>query len=145
MIVVVDTNAVLGAFTEGHAHRPILDAWLDGRLTWAVSTEIRFEYEEILTRRSGQERAAKALHLIEVMADADLCRRIVPHFQWRLIVADPDDNKFADCAIAAEAEWIITEDAGDHAGFPRRRECPSRPNGGNPESPRPCIYRSGRR
>ncbi len=111
MIVVVDTNAVLGAFTEGHAHRPVLDAWLDGRLTWAVSTQILFEYEEILTRSSGQERAAKALHLIEVMADADLCRRIVPHFQWHLIVADPDDNKFADCAIAAEAEWIITEDA----------------------------------
>ena len=111
MIVVVDTNAVLGAFTEGHAHRPILDAWLEGRLTWAVSTEILLEYEEILTRRSGQERASKALHLIEVMADADLCRRIVPHFQWRLISADPDDDKFADCAIAAEAEWIITEDA----------------------------------
>lgn len=110
MIVVVDTNAVLGAFTEGHAHRPVLDAWLDGRLTWAVSTEILLEYEEILARRSGQERAAKALHLIEVMADADLCRRIVPHFQWHLIVADPDDNKFADCAIAAEADFIITGD-----------------------------------
>jgi putative PIN family toxin of toxin-antitoxin system len=110
MIVVVDTNAVLGAFTEGHAHRPILNAWLDGRLTWAVSTEVLLEYEEILALRSGPERAAKALHLIEVMAGADLCRRIVPHFQWRLIVADPDDNKFADCAIAAEAEWIITED-----------------------------------
>jgi putative PIN family toxin of toxin-antitoxin system len=111
MIVVVDTNAVLGAFTEGHVHRPILDAWLDGRLTWAVSTEILLEYEEILARRSGPERAAKALHLIEVMADAELCPRIDPHFQWRLISADPDDNKFADCAIAAEAEWIITEDA----------------------------------
>ena len=58
MIVVVDTNAVLGAFTEGHAHRPLLDAWLDGRLTWAVSTDILLEYEEILARRSGRERAA---------------------------------------------------------------------------------------
>ena len=30
MTVVVDTNAVLGAFTEGHAHRPMLDACVDG-------------------------------------------------------------------------------------------------------------------
>ena len=51
------------------------------------------------------------LRLIDTMADAGLCHRIVPHFQWRLIAADPDDDKFADCAVAVEAEWIITEDA----------------------------------
>ena len=105
MIVVVDTNAVLGAFTEGHAHRPLLDAWLDGRLTWAVSTEILLEYEEILARCSGRERAAKGLRLIDTMADADLCRRIVPHFHWRLISADPDDDKFADRGGGARDKW----------------------------------------
>jgi len=26
------------------------------------------------------------------------------------ITHDPDDNKFADCAIAAEADFILTED-----------------------------------
>lgn len=111
MIVVVDTNVVLGAFTEGHPHRPLLDAWLDRRLTRAVSTQILLEYEEILARCSGRERAASALRLIEVMADAGQCRLITPHFRWRLITADPDDEKFADCAIAAEAERIVTEDA----------------------------------
>ncbi len=104
MIVVVDTNAVLGAFTEGHAHRPLLAAWLDGRLTWAVSTEILLEYEEILARCSGAPRAAIALRLIDTMADAGLCRRVAPHFHWHLLAADPDDDEFADCAIAAEAE-----------------------------------------
>ena len=29
---------------------------------------------------------------------------------FNLITADPDDNKFADCAIAAEADFIITAD-----------------------------------
>jgi predicted nucleic acid-binding protein len=41
----------------------------------------------------------------------DNLRRIEPTYQWRLITADPDDDKFADCAIAAEPEWIVTEDA----------------------------------
>lgn len=27
-----------------------------------------------------------------------------------LIIADPDDNKFVDCAIAANARFIVTED-----------------------------------
>ena len=37
-------------------------------------------------------------------------RRVEPAFRFHLITADPDDDKFADCAIAAEADFIITED-----------------------------------
>lgn len=33
-----------------------------------------------------------------------------PHFRFHLITADPDDNKFVDCAIAANAKYIVTED-----------------------------------
>lgn len=33
-----------------------------------------------------------------------------PYYSWNLITNDPDDNKFVDCAIAANAEYIITED-----------------------------------
>ena len=31
-------------------------------------------------------------------------------FHWNLIEADPDDNKFVDCAISANANYIVTED-----------------------------------
>ena len=33
-----------------------------------------------------------------------------PHYRFHLITADQDDNKFVDCAIAANAEYIVTED-----------------------------------
>ena len=33
------------------------------------------------------------------------------HFRFGLIVADPDDNKFVDCAIVANAEFIVTNDS----------------------------------
>ena len=33
-----------------------------------------------------------------------------PHFRFRLIEADPDDNKFVDCAIAASAKYLVSED-----------------------------------
>ena len=36
---------------------------------------------------------------------------ITPDFFWNLIIADPDDNKFVDCAVAANADYIITNDA----------------------------------
>ena len=36
---------------------------------------------------------------------------VEPSFFFHLIAADPDDHKFADCAIAAEADFVVTEDA----------------------------------
>jgi len=33
-----------------------------------------------------------------------------PHFHFELIVQDPDDNKFVDCAIVASADYIVSED-----------------------------------
>ena len=35
---------------------------------------------------------------------------IDPHYTFALIEADKDDNKFVDCAIAANAKCIVTED-----------------------------------
>lgn len=36
--------------------------------------------------------------------------RINPTFRFNLIVADPDDNKFVDCAIIAGATYIVSND-----------------------------------
>lgn len=36
--------------------------------------------------------------------------RFDPHFSFGLITADADDNKFVDCAIVANAHFIVTED-----------------------------------
>ena len=35
---------------------------------------------------------------------------ITPYFKFQLIDDDPDDNKFVDCAISANAKYIVTED-----------------------------------
>ena len=32
------------------------------------------------------------------------------YYHFGLITEDPDDNKFVDCAIAADAELIVTND-----------------------------------
>ena len=32
------------------------------------------------------------------------------YYAWNLIEYDPDDNKFVDCAIAAHAKCIVTND-----------------------------------
>lgn len=36
--------------------------------------------------------------------------RSIYHYHFNLITADPDDNKFVDCAIQANAHYIVTND-----------------------------------
>ena len=36
--------------------------------------------------------------------------RVVPTWRFGLIEADPDDNKFVDCAICGGAELIVSND-----------------------------------
>ena len=34
-----------------------------------------------------------------------------PHFRMGLITADPDDNKFVDCAFASGADYLVSENS----------------------------------
>jgi predicted nucleic acid-binding protein len=36
--------------------------------------------------------------------------KVTPYFKWNFIFADPDDNKFVDCALNAGADYIVTND-----------------------------------
>jgi len=111
MIVCLDTNTVVQALAEGHPFHPILDARVAGRITWAVSTELLLEYEEVLTRMSGPARwrkLARLMDLVELTSGNFL--RVTPSFHFQIVTTDPDDNIFTDCAVTAGADYLITED-----------------------------------
>ena len=111
MIVCIDTNTLVQALAAGHAFRPIMDAWIGGRITLAVSTPILLEYEEVITRMSGTARWQKLTRLIETieLTTGNLLR-VEPSFRFRIISDDPDDNIVTDCAVAANADFVVTED-----------------------------------
>jgi putative PIN family toxin of toxin-antitoxin system len=111
MTVCLDTNVFLQIFGRKQPFYPILRALLDGRLALAVSTEILLEYEEVTVELSGAERWRDVVVLLEVLAQLHgNIRQIEPQFRFGVIAADPDDNKFCDCAIAAEADFVVTDD-----------------------------------
>ena len=37
-------------------------------------------------------------------------KQVIPFFKWDMITADPEDNKFVDCALNAGADYIVTND-----------------------------------
>jgi uncharacterized protein len=111
MTICLDTNVFLQIFGRRQLFYPILRALLDGRLTLAISTSILLEYEEITVELSGQERWRDVVALLDSLVQLHAnVRYIESHFRFNIISADPDDNKFCDCAIAADADFVITED-----------------------------------
>ena len=77
----------------------------------AVSTAILLEYEEGITRLSGRVCWSQIAELFEHLeALHGTFHRRESAFQFRIITADPDDKKFVDCAIAAQADFTVTDD-----------------------------------
>ena len=60
-----------------------------------------------MERKVGHEFAMLA---INVIVNNPYTIFITPYFHFNLITADPDDNKFVDCAVVANAKFIVTED-----------------------------------
>lgn len=111
MTVCIDTNVVLGMFGRNGPWHPIRQALIECRLIWAVTTEILLEYEEVAAREMGLDAAAQLLRFIDLLEQTrGNIRHVSPTFRFQLITADPDDNKFTDCAITAAADYIVTED-----------------------------------
>ncbi|HEY5233889.1 MAG TPA: putative toxin-antitoxin system toxin component, PIN family [Verrucomicrobiae bacterium] len=111
MTVCLDTGVFLQIFGRKQPFQPILRALLDGRITLAVSTEILLEYQEIITQLSGAERWRDVAALLDLLEQLhDNIRHVEPQFRFNVISTDPDDNKFCNCAIAGEANFVVAED-----------------------------------
>ena len=52
-----------------------------------------------------------AKNVIDLLLKSKNVEYIMPHFKFRLIEADHDDDKFVDCAFAANATYIVSDDS----------------------------------
>src|SRR5689334_14217092 len=111
MRVCIDTNVLVQLFGTARPFGHITDALQQGRLELAVSNEILFEYQETVTQLSGAARWQRVIAFLEGISKLNNNVLYVdPHFRFRAIAADADDDKFVDCAVAVEADFILTSD-----------------------------------
>ena len=108
MQIVVDTNVFINSIGTKSPYRWIFDKIISGDLTLCISNDIFFEYWEILDEQTNPEVAENVANFLVVIPSVKL---INPFIKWNLIAADPDDNKFVDCAVCAGSDCIITHDA----------------------------------
>jgi len=105
--LVLDTNSLLQCISHRSRYHDLWLSLIDGRNIFCVTTEILQEYAEILDRKAGSKFAELAL---QVITNNPFTLFVTPYYHFNMIVADPDDNKFVDCAIACNAQFIVTED-----------------------------------
>lgn len=105
--VILDTNVLLVAISKRTEYHVIWQAFQNGEFELCVTTDILDEYAEKLHEKFRPDVGINIMKAIENSPDVV---KINKYYFWNLITVDPDDNKFVDCAVAANAHFICTED-----------------------------------
>ncbi len=108
MKIVIDTNILVAIIGRRSPYRWIFDLLIEGKMALCVSNEILFEYREVLERKTNAQVAENIINFIDVHPASE---KTEVYFKFNLIYEDPDDNKFVDCAISAQADLIVSNDS----------------------------------
>lgn len=105
--IVLDTNSLIMAISAKNSYHKIWQSFLAGEFTLCISNEIIEEYLEVIARNINIKVAEAIIYTILMRKNV---KKMSLHYRFHLIEADEDDNKFVDCAIASNAQYIVTED-----------------------------------
>ena len=106
--VVLDTNVLIASLSRRGNYYPVWKGFQEGKYTLCISNDILEEYIEIIGEKMTPEIAE---HVADLLLKSENVELIYPQFRLGLITADPDDNKFVDCAFAANATYIVSNDS----------------------------------
>jgi len=104
--VVFDTNVVLSAILFGGVPRDLLLAALDGHFRLWISRPLLAELDRVLRYKFNYEPPASEVVVRELTA---LCTLAEPR-QTIAACRDPDDSRVLECAVAADAQYVVTGD-----------------------------------
>ncbi len=105
--LVIDTNVLITTINRSNPEFSIYQAFENKSFNWIVSTDVLAEYAEQVTNFYSQ---FTANFVLDVLCTANNVTFAEPYYRWGIIQDDPDDNKFADLAISASADALITFD-----------------------------------
>ena len=107
--VVLDTNCLVQILPTKSLYHKVWTDFLEGKYCLCVSNEILMEYEEILSEHTSP---LVAHNVVEAIARHPQTYYRESFFRFHLLSdIDKDDDKFVDCAITANADYIVTEDS----------------------------------
>jgi putative PIN family toxin of toxin-antitoxin system len=109
--LILDTNIFLVSLAPNFKYHWIYQSLIQNKYDLVVSNEILTEYQEQITSRYGIERSDASLDFLLLLPNVILKN---PSFLWQLVENDKDDNKFVDCYIAGQCDYIVSNDRHIH-------------------------------
>ena len=102
-------------YSKAGASHFILNLLLDEKLKAAISTQVYFEYYDVLTREKTLEALKLSIHDVEDFLDllALLSQKYSIYYLLRPNLSDENDNIFVECAFASNSEYLITSNIKD--------------------------------
>lgn len=107
MRIVLDTNVLLVSISKLSKYRPIFEGLIQKKYTLIISNEILTEYEEIIAQKTNELVAGNTVEMLLSLSNVE---KIEVFYKWNLIKEDEDDNKFTDCAVSGNADYLISND-----------------------------------
>jgi putative PIN family toxin of toxin-antitoxin system len=104
--VVLDTNILLVSISDRSRLHWVFKNLVENNYALCVTTDILAEYAEIIEEHMGKEASETTLGSFELLPNIILTHN---YFRFQLL-KDVDDNKFVDCAIASNADFIVSHD-----------------------------------
>ena len=106
MRVVLDTNILVSAcWKPGGLEAQVVELAVSGQVVACVSAEILAEYEDVLSRPKLASIHDRSLAMLAALRSKAVI--VTPSCRIAESV-DDDDNRFLECAVAANAEYLIT-------------------------------------
>jgi uncharacterized protein len=107
MVIVLDCNILVMSLTSRSPYHSIFQSMVNGKFDLAINEEILLEYEEIIQVKYGIRTAGSLIALLKELPNVHFTHT---YYRWNLIDADPEDNKYVDCAISSGASFLVSED-----------------------------------
>lgn len=105
--IVLDTNVLLVSLSSKSQYHWLFQKLLNEQFDLYITTEILMEYEEIIALKYHPEVAKNVLRTLLKLPNV---HKQFIYYHWYLIDTDPDDNKFVDCAVSANAHYLVSYD-----------------------------------
>jgi putative PIN family toxin of toxin-antitoxin system len=106
--VVFDTNVVASASFWRGAPFDCLAAWAHGRCEAGVSAALLAEYHETMEELRLDYPRRKCVEWVEALTES--AKLVFPVERASGATIDPDDEMILECALAAEADFIVSGD-----------------------------------
>ena len=105
--IVLDTNVLLVSISSRSETHWIIQKLLQEEYELVISNEILSEYEEKISEKFSIPVARDVIRVLLFLPNVS---RQEIYYNWSLVSGDEDDNKFVDCAVASNADYILTND-----------------------------------